>query len=105
MKGILMRAVVGVAVSLLAVPVVAGHAQAKRVLRVPADFPKVQTAIDSAKEGDTVLVAPGRYYENLVFKGQNIVLASEFVRPATAPRSSARSSTAAGRPTPTPARS
>ena len=80
MKGILMRAVVGVAVSLLAVPVVAGHAQAKRVLRVPADFPKVQTAIDSAKEGDTVLVAPGRYYENLVFKGQNIVLASEFVR-------------------------
>ena len=75
-----MRAVVGVAVSLLAVPVVAGHAQAKRVLRVPADFPKVQTAIDSAKEGDTVLVAPGRYYENLVFKGQNIVLASEFVR-------------------------
>jgi len=75
-----MRGVAGVASILLFVPVTAGLAQAKRVLRVPADFAKVQTAIDSAKEGDTVLVAPGRYYENLVFKGQNIVLASEFAR-------------------------
>jgi len=55
-------------------------AQKPRILRVPADFPRVQSAIDSAKDGDTVLVAPGRYYENLVFKGRNIVLASEFAR-------------------------
>ena len=75
-----MRGMAGVAVVLLFAPLATGLAQGKRVLRVPADFPKVQVAIDSAKEGDTVLVAPGRYYENLVFKGLNIVLASEFVR-------------------------
>ena len=75
-----MRGAVAVASILVVIPMTAGLTQTKRVLRVPVDFPKVQAAIDSAKEGDTVLVAPGRYYENLVFKGQNIVLASEFVR-------------------------
>ena len=43
-----MRGVAGVASILLFVPVTAGLAQAKRVLRVPADFAKVQTASDSA---------------------------------------------------------
>ena len=72
--------VTAVGFAMLLVPGSVGWAQAKRVLRVPADFPRVQTAIDSARNGDTVLVAPGRYFENLVFRGQNIVLASEFAR-------------------------
>lgn len=79
MKGSVMRTL-GLAQAGLLLIVSSGVAQKPRVLRVPADFPKVQAAIDSAKNGDTVLVAPGRYYENLVFKGQNIVLASEFAR-------------------------
>lgn len=74
-----MRSLATAIVVLLFLPAT-GLAQGKRVLRVPADFPKVQAAIDSARSGDTVLVSPGRYFENLVFKGQNIVLASEFVR-------------------------
>ena len=50
------------------------------VLAVPAKFPSIQAAIDSAVPGDTVLVAPGRYYENIRFKGKGIVIASQFLR-------------------------
>jgi nitrous oxidase accessory protein len=37
-------------------------------LKVPAEYKSVQGAIDAAEAGDTVLVAPGRYYETLVLK-------------------------------------
>jgi hypothetical protein len=50
-----------------------------RTIRVPHDLPTIQQAIDSAAAGDTVLVAPGRYFENLRLRGANIVLASEFI--------------------------
>jgi len=50
------------------------------VLAVPAKYSTIQTAIDSAVPGDTVLVAPGRYYENIRFKGKGIVVASQFAR-------------------------
>jgi hypothetical protein len=66
------------------VPAMPATAQppAKRyaVLQVPAKYPRIQTAIDSAVPGDTVLVAPGRYYENIRFKGKGIVVASQFAR-------------------------
>lgn len=35
------------------------------VLNVPAAYKKIQSALDAAKEGDTILVQPGHYYENL----------------------------------------
>ena len=50
------------------------------VLAVPARFASIQAAIDSAVPGDTVLVAPGRSYENIRFKGKGIVVASQFLR-------------------------
>ena len=53
------------------------------VLAVPAKYSTIQTAIDSAVPGDTVLVAPGRYYENIRFKGKGIVVASQFARTRT----------------------
>ncbi len=37
-------------------------------LHVPKDHPKIQSAIDAAKAGDTILVAPGTYLERIKLK-------------------------------------
>src|SRR5678815_5760573 len=50
------------------------------VLAVPSKYPSIQAAIDSAMNADTVLVAPGRYYENIRFRGKGIVVTSQFAR-------------------------
>ena len=42
----------------------AGTAEAK-TLRVPEDYRTIQSAIDDASAGDTILVGPETYYENL----------------------------------------
>ena len=46
-------------------------------IKVPSQKSTIQAAIDAAKNGDTVLVAPGAYKENINFKGKNIVVTSE----------------------------
>ncbi len=40
------------------------------------DHTLIQEAITASADGDTVLVYPGRYYENVRFNGKNITLAS-----------------------------
>ena len=47
--------------------------------RVPADFATIQAAIVASSNGDTVLVAPGTYFENINFIGKNIVVGSQFI--------------------------
>jgi hypothetical protein len=39
-------------------------------------FGRIQWGIDAATNSDTVIVRPGRYYENINFKGKNITLTS-----------------------------
>jgi hypothetical protein len=45
-------------------------------LRVPDDHVAIQAAINAAKHGDTIVVEPGTYAENLDFKGRAIRLVS-----------------------------
>ncbi len=46
------------------------------IIHVPADQPTIQAAIDVAINGDTVLVDPGTYLENIDFKGKGITVQS-----------------------------
>ncbi|MDP8240673.1 MAG: T9SS type A sorting domain-containing protein [Candidatus Hatepunaea meridiana] len=50
-----------------------------RILRVPSDYETIQDAIDEAEDGETVLVFPGTYVENIDFIGKDIVVGSLFL--------------------------
>ncbi len=45
-------------------------------LSVPKDLPTIQRAIAVSRHGETVVVLPGLYFENIHFLGKNIVLQS-----------------------------
>ncbi len=49
------------------------------IINIPDDYPTIQQGIDASTDGDTVLVQPGTYYENINFNGHNIVLGSLFI--------------------------
>jgi len=49
------------------------------IIKVPADYATIQAGINAAMTGDTVLVQPGTYTENISFIGKNIVLGSLFI--------------------------
>jgi len=48
-------------------------------INIPADYPTIQQGIDASFNGDTVLVQPGTYVDNINFNGHNIVLGSLFL--------------------------
>jgi len=50
-----------------------------QIINIPADYNTIQEGINAAQNGDTVLVNDGLYYENINFRGKNIVVASRFI--------------------------
>ena len=55
------------------------NSKAQDTINVPADFSTIQAAIDTAKNGDVILVSKGIYVENINFKGKNIIVGSLFL--------------------------
>ncbi|MCD6163121.1 MAG: right-handed parallel beta-helix repeat-containing protein [candidate division Zixibacteria bacterium] len=49
------------------------------IINIPADYATIQSGIDVSSDGDTVLVQPGTYVENINFNGHGIILASLFL--------------------------
>jgi hypothetical protein len=55
---------------------IVGSAGAATVIHIPADKPTIQAGIKAAGNGDTVLVSPGTYVENINFLGKTITVES-----------------------------
>ena len=60
--------------TILIVILLGASARAQATLLVPSQFPTVQSAISAAVNGDTVLVDPGTYVENITPGGKAITI-------------------------------
>ena len=54
-----------------------GGSAAPRVISVPADSPTIQAAVDGARPGDTILIAPGTYREAVTVDVDDLLIRGE----------------------------
>jgi|GEM_PF-3161277 len=52
------------------------------IIHVPSEQPTIQSGINAANGGDTILVADGRYYERISFLGKSITVSSQLIMDA-----------------------
>ena len=50
-----------------------------QIINIPIDYLSIQDGMNAAQPGDTVLVDDGEYFENINYRGKNIVVASKFI--------------------------
>lgn len=53
-----------------------GRTRLPITIRIPADYATIQAGLEAAANGDSILVAPGAYPENINFLGKNVRLVS-----------------------------
>ncbi len=63
-------------IEMLVVVLLLVQAASAAIINVPGDFSTIQAAIDTALDGDEIVVAPGSYSENINFLGKAITLRS-----------------------------
>ena len=75
-EGVFMKVRIGSVIACLSLLAAFANAvrplEAASTILVPADQPTIQAAIAAASSGDTILVSPGTYVENLNFSGKAI---------------------------------
>ncbi|MCS5613541.1 MAG: hypothetical protein NZ961_24190, partial [Candidatus Poribacteria bacterium] len=47
-------------------------------IHVPDEYSTIQSGINASENGDTILVDPGLYQENINFNGRNVVVTSMY---------------------------
>jgi parallel beta-helix repeat protein len=56
--------------------IISNASNAQNTIHIPGDQPSIQQAIFAANNGDTIVVAPGNYFEQINFFGKAVTLAS-----------------------------
>ncbi len=49
------------------------------IIYIPSDYPAIQSGIDAADDGDTIIIDPGEYFEHLVISEKDLIIGSRFI--------------------------